>query len=481
MTRRTSVPPPVSPSSSAPQFDRRLGIGSAIAVVVGSIVGSGIFLTPQNVAAAVEVPGVMIFVWIATGLLTLAGALTNAEIASEITDAGGQYAFFRVLYGDLLAFLFGWTTFIVYQTGSIAAIAVGFARYMGYFIPLPHLGAELEAWKLPIIGNIAPFADVGLKLVAITAIVVVTVVNYVGVRFGNLLQNAFTTMKMLAIAAIVLLGFALGNGSIEHFFPLWGTPSTRDLLSAVGVAMVATLWAYDGWNSLTFMAGEVRHPERTVPRALILGTIAVILIYVITNLAYLYVLPIGDVAASKLVAADMMDRVFPGYGGPLISLAVILSTFGTLAASCMTTARVTYAISNDRLFFKGLARVHPRHRTPTSALIAQAVWASILTLSGTFDQLFTYVIFAGWIFYALGAAAIFILRRKRPDANRKFRVPGYPYVPLVFVGIATWFVVNTIVTNPADSMVGLLLVVAGLPFFLYWRRQMRSAAGNTGA
>jgi APA family basic amino acid/polyamine antiporter len=476
MTPPAIASPTTPQTPSEPQFDRRLGLGSAIAVVVGSIVGSGIFLTPQNVAAAVEVPGVMIFVWIATGLLTLAGALTNAEIASEITEAGGQYAFFRVLYGDLLAFLFGWTTFIVYQTGSIAAIAVAFARYVGYFIPLPHLSPELEAWKIPLIGNIAPFADIGIKMVAIASIVIVTMVNYVGVRFGNMLQNMFTVMKMLAIASIVVLGFTMGNGSIQHFFPLWGTPSTRDVLSAVGIAMVATLWAYDGWNSLTFMAGEVRNPGRTVPRALILGTVAVILIYVITNMAYLYVLPIAEVAASKLVAADMMDRVFPGYGGTLISLAVIVATFGSVAASCMTTARVTYAMSHDRLFFKSLAKIHPRHKTPTTALIAQAVWAAILTLSGTFDQLFTYVIFAGWIFYALGAAAVFILRRKRPNANREYRVPGYPYVPLAFVAVATWFMVNTVITNPADSMVGILLVVVGIPFYLYWRRGMRAAS-----
>ena len=481
MTRRTSDPPLAAPSDSEPRLDRRLGLGSAIAVVIGSIVGSGIFLTPQNVAAAVEVPGVMIFVWMATGLLTLAGALTNAEIASEITDAGGQYVFFRVLYGDLLAFLFGWTTFIVYQTGSMAAIAVGVARYVEYFVPLPHLSPELEGWTLPLFGNITPLSGIGVKLVAVFAIAVVTVVNYFGVRFGNLLQNAFTAMKVLAIGSIVLLGFTLGHGTVDHFFPLWGSPTARDLLPAVGIAMVATLWAYDGWNSLTFMAGEVRRPERTVPRALVFGTVAVIFIYGITNLAYLYVLPIGEIAASKLVAADMMDRVFPGYGGPLISLAVIVSSFGTVAATCMTTARVTYAMSHDRLFFRGLSKVHPRYRTPATALVAQAVWAAILTLSGTYDQLFTYVVFASWIFYALGAAAIFILRRKRPHASTMYRVPGYPFVPLAFVAVATWFMVNTVLTNPADSTVGFLLVVAGIPFYLYWRRQLRTAARNGAA
>jgi hypothetical protein len=270
-------------------LSRRLGPYSAAAVVIGSVIGSGIFLTPQRVAAVVQIPGIMIGVWVLTGLLTLAGALTNAEIASEIAEPGGQYVFFRVLYGDWLAFLYGWCTFIVYQTGSIAAIAVAFARYFGYFVRLPHLSTALEAWKLPLIGDIAPLADIGVKMVAIGAIVTVAAVNYTGVQRGGLLQVIFTSLKVAAIAAIIVLGFAAGTGSVSHFFPLWGTPSSGDLLGAVGIAMVATLWSYDGWNSLTYLAGEVKDPQRNIPRALILGTIAVICIYVLTNLAYLYV------------------------------------------------------------------------------------------------------------------------------------------------------------------------------------------------
>jgi len=440
-------------------------------VVIGSIIGSGIFLTPQSVAAALPIPGMMILVWVFTGLLTLAGALTNAEIASEITDAGGQYVYFRVLFGDLAAFLFGWTTFVVYQTGSISAIAVAFARYSGYFIDLPHLPAEWEAWKLPVLGNIAPFADIGVKMVAIGAIVFLAVVNYFGVRFGSFVQNLFTSLKIVAIVSIIVLGFTSGKGSVDHFFPLWGTLSTGSLLPAMGVAMVATLWSYDGWNSLTFMAGEVKSPQRNIPLALILGTIAVIVIYVLTNLAYLYILPIGEIASSSRVAADMMERVFSGYGGAIISVAVMLSTFGSVNATSMTTARVYFAMAKDRLFFESMGTVHPRYRTPTRSIVVQCVWACILTLTGTFDQLFTYVIFAGWIFYGLGAAGIFVLRRKFPRPGRPYRVPGYPVVPLLFVIVATWFVVNTLITNPADSMVGLVLLALGLPFFLYWKKQ----------
>jgi len=463
------------PTDSHPELARRLGLTSAIMVVIGSVIGSGIFLTPQSIAAAVEVPGVMIFVWILTGLLTLAGALTNAEIASEIPEAGGQYVFFRVLYGDLTAFLYGWTTFIVYQTGSIAAIAVAFARYFGYFVDLPHFSPELEAWKLPLVGNIAPFADIGVKLVAIGAIVTVATVNYFGVHFGGFVQNVFTFLKVAAIGAIVLLAFSVGEGTTANFFPLWGVPSSGRLLAAIGVAMVATLWSYDGWNSLTYLAGEVKEPRKNIPRALVLGTIAIIVIYVLTNLAYLYILPITEIAKSNLVAADVMDRIFAGYGGAVISIAVMISTFGTVNGTSMTTARVFFAMAKNKLFFQRMSKVHPQYKTPSTSLIVQCLWASLLTLTGSYDQIFTYVIFAGWIFYALGAAGIFILRKKMPDASRAYRVPGYPWVPILFVVVATWFVINTIVEQTADSTVGLLLLLAGLPFYYYWQKKIKQS------
>jgi APA family basic amino acid/polyamine antiporter len=454
------------------KLSRRLGLTSAIMIVIGSVVGSGIFLTPSNVAAAVQIPGVMLFVWVLTGLLTLAGALTNAEIASQITDAGGQYVFFRVLYSDLIAFLYGWTTFIVYQTGSIAAIAVAFAKYFGFFVNLLHFSPSLEAWQLPIIGNIHPFADIGLKLMAISAIMLLALINYFGVHFGGFVQNVFTFLKVAAIAGIVFLGFIFGHGSVEHFFPLWGSPSSGTLLSGIGVAMIATLWSYDGWNGLTYLAGEVKEPQKTIPRALIIGTVAVIIIYAVTNLAYLYVLPIAEIAKSNLVAADVMERVFSGYGGAIISLCVMVSTFGTVNATSMTTARVYFAMAKDKLFFSGFSKVHPKYKTPGRSLMIQGVWASLLTLTGTYDQLFTYVIFAGWIFFALGAVAVFIMRKKMPDSNRAFRVPGYPYVPIAFVVVATWFVVNTLLAQTADSLVGLLLLLVGIPFYLYWKHQM---------
>lgn len=457
-----------------PTLARRLSLTSAIMVVIGSVIGSGIFLTPQSIAATVQIPGIMIFVWILTGVLTLAGALTNAEIAGMIPEAGGQYVFFRMTYGDLTAFLYGWTTFIVYQTGSIAAIAVAFARYSGYFINLPHLSPALESWKLPLIGNIYPLKDIGVSLVAIAAIVFLACVNYFGVHFGGFVQNVFTFLKVIAIGGIIVLAFSVGQGSTAHFLPLWGVPGSGALLSAVGVAMIATLWSYDGWNSLTYLAGEVIEPKRNIPLALVVGTLIVIVIYVATNLAYLFILPIGEIATSKLVAADVMEKIFRGYGGAIISAMVMISTFGTVNATSMTTARVYFAMAKDKLFFRSLGTIHPKYRTPGTSLLVQGAWASLLTLTGTYDQIFTYVIFAGWIFYALGASAVFVLRKKMPDTPRPYKVPGYPYIPILFIVVATWFVYNTIVQQTADSMVGLFLLLAGIPFYLYWHRQLKS-------
>ena len=458
------------------ELARRLTFTSAFFVVVGSVIGSGIFLTPQNVASAVNVPGVMILVWVLTGLLTLAGALTNAEIASLLPEAGGQYVFFRVTYKDLVAFLYGWTTFIVYQTGSIAAMAVAFAKYLGYFVDLPNLSPELEAWKMPLLGNIYPLKDFGVSLVAISAILFLAGVNYFGVHFGGFITNLFTILKVLAIGGIVVSAFFFGNGSTDNFFPIFGLPTSGAIVSAIGIAMIATLWSYDGWNSLTYLAGEVKEPKKNIPRALIFGTITVILIYTVTNLAYLYILPIGEIAKSELVAASVMDKIFYGYGGAIISAMVMISTFGSVNATSMTTARVFFAMAKDKMFFKGMGKVHPKYKTPAKSLIVQAAWASILTLTGTYDQIFTYVIFGGWIFYALGGAAIFLLRKQMPDAKRDYTVPGYPIVPIIFIVVASWFVLNTITEKTADSIVGLCLILAGIPFYSYWKNQIKKEA-----
>ncbi|HEY4613393.1 MAG TPA: amino acid permease [Bacteroidota bacterium] len=457
---------------------RQIGLTSAVFIVINNVIGSAIFIAPKNVAEAINVPGLAIGVWIFSGLLTLAGALTNAEIANEITDSGGQYVYFRVLFRDWIAFLYGWTAFIVYQTGTNAAIAIAFGKYLNYIVPLPHLSPELEAWTLPFLDGVAPLDDIGIKLAAIASVMVLSVVNYFGVKWGTFVNDLFTYLKLAAIAAIVVLAFTVSDGSTAHFFPLWGTPDSGSLLSAIGIAMIATLWTYEGWNNISFVAGEVINPKRNVPLALTLGTIAIIVIYVVTNIAYLYVLPIDEIASSMLVASDVMERIVGRFGGVLVAVAVMISCFGTVNATALTAARITYAMAKDKLFFRSLADVHPKFHTPGKALMIQGLWTSLLTLSGTYDQLFTYVIFAGWIFYALGAGGIFLLRTKIPNAERSYRVPGYPVVPILFIVVATWFVINTLIEQTTDSLVGLVLLLTGIPFYLSWRKSLLSESAS---
>ncbi len=446
-----------------PKLAERLSLSTTIAVVVGTIIGSGIFLVPQKIALTLGDAGWIIAVWIFGGLLSLAGALTTAEIAGMIPAAGGQYVYFREIYNDFTAFLYGWTTFIVYQTGSIAAIAVAFAKYLGFFFP------QLGNWSLNLGFFIMP--EIGVKLVAICAIMFVTSVNYFGVQFGGFVQQLFTYLKVLAIAGIVIACFIFGTRAEHLYTPFFRTFHGTSLIAAFGIALVSVLWAYDGWNSVTYLAGEVKNAQRNIPIALIGGTIAVIVIYVLTNLAYMYVLPISQIAQSKLVASDAVSSFFGKNGAALIAVAVMISTFGTVNATTMTTARVYFAMAKDKLFFKQVSNVHPRYKTPHVSLIVQGIWASLLTLSGTYDQLFTYVIFASWLFYALGTFGIFILRKKRPNAPRPYRTIGYPFVPLAFVIVAVWFVYNTIVTDPRDSLIGLGLVLLGLPAYFYWKRK----------
>lgn len=446
-----------------PTLAERLGLGTAIAVVIGSIIGSGIFLVPQKIALTLNDAGFVILVWVFGGLLSLAGALTNAEIAGMIPAAGGQYVYFREIYGSFTAFLYGWTTFIVYQTGSIAAIAVAFAKYFSFFFPsLNSIQLDLGMFVVP---------EPGIKLVAIGAILFVTMVNYLGVQFGGFVQRLFTILKVTAIGGIIFSCFAFGKLAPDAFSPFFSANKNLSFVSSFGIALVSVLWAFDGWNSVTYLSGEVKNAARNIPIALVTGTIAVLIIYVVTNLAYMYVMPISKIATSHLVAADAVSQFFGKNGGALIAIAVMLSTFGTVNATTMTTARVYFAMAKDRLFFQGIDKVHPKFRTPYISLVVQGIWASILTLTGTYDQLFTYVIFASWLFYALGAFGIFILRRKKPDAYRPYRALGYPVVPALFVLVAVWFVYNTIATDPRDSLFGLGLVALGLPAYLYWKRK----------
>ncbi len=472
--------------SSTIELVRRLGLVTAVTIVIGSMIGSGIFKKPAVMSAQLGSPELLIAVWVIAGMMTLFGALTNAEIAGMMPVAGGQYVFFNRMYGRFIGYLYGWATFAVIQTASLASIAYVFSEYLGYFVQYPHFGETIERLgiAIPFIGHIFPLADFGTKSIAILTILLLTTVNYFGVRFGGIVQNVFTVLKLAAIAGLVLLGFTVGNGSVSHFtsptsFSHFQSPG--GLLAAVFVAMSGAFWAYDGWNNITWVAGEIRNPQRNLPRAMFLGTAIVIFVYVVTNLAYLYILPVETMAKSKLVAADVAEAFLGKYGGSFIAAAVMISTFGTLNGSILSTARVFYAMAKEKMFFRRTARVHAVYRTPGASLFIQAVWTSLLVLSGTFDQLTDMLVFVAWNFYALGAVGVFILRKKMADVERPYRVWGYPIVPVLFVIFAIVFVVFTIYSDIANfangrtplinSLTGLLLVVVGIPGYVYWRKK----------
>jgi len=459
--------PQTKSANSEVQLLRVLGPVETLTILIGSVVGSGIFLVPNTIATQVGSFALIIAVWVVSGLLTLFGALSYAELGGMIPQAGGQYAYLREAYGKLPAFLFGWTEFLVIKAGSIAAVAVAFALYLGYFVPATWQPFYHQTIHLNI-GFTISIADAGVKSIAIVVILLLSTVNYLGVKFGGWVQNIFTFLKIGALIGLVGSVFLLGHRSENAFVPFWPEHYSSALLSVFGVAMVAALWAYDGWNNTTYVATEVRQPQRNIPLALFIGTGIVIVIYLAANYAYAYVLPIATIANSQLVAADAIETFLGSSGAAIISAAVMVSTFGTVNGMILSGARITYAMAQDKVFFKNMGDIHSRFRTPHVSLAVQGIWSALLTLSGRFDQLFTYVVFAAWLFYAMTTGGVFILRKKWPKVNRPYKTWGYPVVPLLFIFVSIWFVFNTLINDPRDALFGLAIVVLGLPAYFYW-------------
>ncbi len=468
---------------------RSLGVFSTTMLVIGGVIGSGIFRKPGVMAAQLGSPELLLFVWLLGGVITLMGALTNAEIAAMIPETGGQYVFFHRIYGPFFAFIYGWAVLVVIQTGSIAAVAYVFAEYSGQFVALPPDPAFASiSVRLPFIGEIAPFKDLWTKAVAAAAIIGLTALNYLGVRFGGLVQNIFTVGKLAAMALLVIAAFLLpSGGSLPNLTEpsLSIQPHGWMLVASIAAALQGAFWAYDGWNKVPYVAGEMKDPQRILPRALLLGMLVVTGVYLLMNFAYAYVLPIDEMARSKLVAADVAERCFRG-GGRWIAAAVMVSTFGAANAIILATARVFFAMARAKALPALFGAAHPRFHTPGASLILQGVWSVVLLFSGTFDTLTDMLIFVSWIFYAAAAAGVFILRRREPETPRAYRVPGYPWVPVLFIAFSMAYLVLTVVNDvtgyraaqqagqPAviNSVFGLALVLVGVPlFFLFRRRQ----------
>jgi APA family basic amino acid/polyamine antiporter len=415
----------------------------------------------------------MLLVWVAGGLLALAGALTFAELGVLFPHAGGLYQYLKETYGPIWGFLYGWTSFLVIMSGGLAALGVAFGEYLGSFLPFfstRHilLRVPIGAWTWTLSGG---------QVAAVAALLVLTAVNHFGLREGAGVQNALTVLKIGSIAAFAALGLLVRpqvTGALTAPLPAAMT-SPVTLATAFGVAMVAVLWTFDGWYALTCSAGEVRNPGRNLPRGLVYGTGAVTLLYVLLNLAYVRALPIAAMAASDRVGETAAAALFGPTAARLVSLAVLISTFGCLSSTILYTSRIYLPMAQDGLFFRSVATIHPRHRTPTVSLWAQTAWSIVLTLSGTYEQLYTYVIFASVLFHAAAGIAVFVLRRRRPDLDRPYRTWGYPVVPALFVLACLLLIGNTLYSSPVASLLGLGLVALGLPAYAAFTRRARRA------
>jgi basic amino acid/polyamine antiporter, APA family len=437
---------------------RTLNLRDMVLLIVGSVIGSGIFLVPGTILREVDGSvGVASLVWIVGGLLSLVGALTYGEMAAMKPEAGGLYVYIRDGFGPLPAFLYGWAMFLAIASGTVASLAVAFSTYLNQVVPLGPLTS---------------------KIVSVTVIAIVTAVNVWGTRQSADLQNWTTVAKVLLILGVCAVLLFLGRGYSAVPAAMWGEPLSGKLLSKFGIAMIAVLWAYEGWQFVTYSAGEVKDPQKDFPRALGSSVLALAAVYLLANAGYLVALGPTKAAQTDTIAASAFAAVLGSSAAKVIALTILISVFSSLNSVPLTAPRVFYAMACDGLFFRKLADVHPRFRTPAVAVVALGVWSAILSCAGGFQTLVNYTIFVAWIFYGLGAASVFVYRRKYPDLPRPYLVPGYPWTPLLFVSAAVALVLNVIASTPRNAFVGLGIVALGIPVYFLWRGRSRAASAT---
>ena len=458
-------------SKQTPQLLRALGLREGIAIHMGVIIGSGIFLTPAKIAGELHAMGPIMVVWIVAGLLTLFGALSLAELSAVLPQAGGPYVYLKHSFGRVWGFLFSWNDFFINKAGSAAAIAIAFVTYTGYFIPA--LSPENAFYKTHyrFIGQELEFAFGWTQIAAMVTIALVTFVNVRGVKLGGWVMTIFTSAKVVALLSIIVAAFFSTQGSTANYLPWWPESWSSAMTAAFGVAMISALWTYDGWIDVTLAAGEFKNPQRNVPLSLIIGTLAVIAIYLAANLAYAYIIPIAQMPGSPRIAADVAQALFGPVGAGLIVFGIMCSTFGATNGMLLAGPRSIYAGGADGTFPKAFGKVHPKYHSPYVAIITLAVWGGVLTLSGTYDQITSYVVFGSWAFYAMTAISVIVLRKKMPDAERPYKAWGYPYATLVFVALAGWFVWNTLVHDTRNAVIGIVLLLVSLPLYFSWRKK----------
>jgi basic amino acid/polyamine antiporter, APA family len=457
------------------ELERRLNLFDATMIIVGNIIGVGIFTTTGLIADALPNPTLIICVWILGGLLTLCGALTYAELGAALPRAGGEYVFVKEAYGPLFGFLNGWTYFSVVNPGSIAALAIGLSFNVQRFWPRISLTADLASVQL---GGLSWGISPG-QVLAILIILLFSTINYCGVRAGSLTQNLLTLAKLGAILAIAILGLLLGQGNWRHLSMTQSVTAPAGLLGPLSLAMVAVIFAFTGWFTSTYVASEIKEPERNVPYSIIWGTIIVMVVYVLINVAYLYALPVGQMKGVINIAEAAARALFGDSASVCVSLAIIVSILGAINSVVLTAPRIYFAMARDGLFFPAAAQVHPKFRTPANSIVIQAIWSCILVLSGSFSQLLTYTVVAMLAFSIMTGSANLVLRRNRPDLGRPYRTFGFPWVPGVFVASYVLILVNTVISRPKEGLLGLAIVAMGVPVYFYWKKRPRVDADRS--
>ena len=435
--------------SDQPKLKRVLSLLDATMINAGGIIGSGIFMVPAAVAMFTGSASLFFMVWIAGGVVSLFGALSVAELGAAMPKAGGQYVYLSEAYGPVWGYLYGWSAVAVINTASIAAVGVAFSEYLRFFFPI---------------------TDVSIKGIAVATIVLLTIINILDVKSGARFQNVFTISKLGAIFGIIILGLVMEGGSNQNLSPFFSDQSFTELVGPLGLAMVSVLWTFDGWIFITYVAGEVKNPGRNIPLSLIFCMLIVISIYLLLNYVLIFTLGFTGMNGSDLVVSDAASVFLGNKGAAIVTLIILISLIGANNGQVLTSARINYAMAKNKLFFYQASQIHPRFKSPANALIIQCVWASLLTFTGTFNQLITYIIFASWIFYGMSAGAVIILRNKKPDMERPYKTPLYPWIPITFILFAIFLTINTIMEAPRDAAIGAGIILVGLPMYYYWKK-----------
>lgn len=468
-----------------PTLLRQLNRNTAIAIVVGGVIGSGIFMKPALMAAQLQSPLLLLSVWVVAGVITLFGALSNAEVAAMFPETGGQYVFFQKMYGNGFAFVYGWAAFAVFNTAGNASIAYVFSQYTGYLIDLPRFNIDTEqSWTLsiPFIGTFFPLQHIGVKALTIIVVLIFTIISYRSVHYGGMVQRILTALKAAAILLLITGIFFSGKGAVSNI--IQSTPSVPSgwmLVSAYMAALAGAFWAYDGWNNISFVAGEIKDPQKNIPKSLFIGLSFCIIVYVLVNLAFVYLMPVKQLASSAFIAADAATIAWGSIGGVLITVMVMLFVLGTTNANILATSRVTFAMASTSKLFSLAGKVQPKYRTPGNALWFNALWTIVLIISGSFDMLTDMLIFVSWFFYGMSALGVFLLRKKLKDEPRIYKVWGYPFVPAVFIIFTTFFLLITLVNDISHylagqtlvihSLLGLLITLLGIPIYYLSRKK----------